>query len=137
MTDGTQDNRSVAALANGGYVISWDDASPASLVEYYPQFERLSARTAQDAVTMGRRAAQNVQLAMYASDICTIPTNLAALPGMSIPSGLSGGLPVGFQIMGPAFSENKMLSVAWTLEQAFGFDPVPTRLRDAVAGGAA
>ncbi len=76
-------------------------------------------------------------LAMYASDICTIPTNLAALPGMSIPSGLSGGLPVGFQIMGPAFSENKMLSVAWTLEQAFGFDPVPTRLRDAVAEGAA
>ena len=72
-------------------------------------------------------------LAMYASDICTIPTNLAALPGMSIPSGLSGGLPVGFQIMGPAFSENKMLSVAWTLEQAFGFDVVPERLRVAHA----
>jgi len=49
-------------------VISWDDASPASLVEYYPQFERLSARTAQDVVTMGRRAAENVQLAMYASE---------------------------------------------------------------------
>src|SRR5215213_2259063 len=46
-------------------VISWDDASPASLVEYYPQFERLSARTAQDVVTMGQRAARNVQLAMY------------------------------------------------------------------------
>jgi aspartyl-tRNA(Asn)/glutamyl-tRNA(Gln) amidotransferase subunit A len=76
-------------------------------------------------------------LAMYASDICTIPTNLAALPGMSIPSGLSGGLPVGFQIMGPAFSENKMLSVAWTLEQAFGFDVVPPRLKGAVAEGAA
>ncbi len=76
-------------------------------------------------------------LAMYASDICTIPTNLAALPGMSIPSGLSGGLPVGFQIQGPAFSENKMLSVAWALEQAFEFDYGPARLRDgATAGGA-
>ena len=49
-------------------VISWDDASPASLAEYYPQFERLSARTAQDVVTMGQRAARNVQLAMYASE---------------------------------------------------------------------
>ena len=49
-------------------VISWDDASPASLAGYYPQFERLSARTAEDVVSMGRRAAQNVQLAMYASE---------------------------------------------------------------------
>src|SRR5688572_3888566 len=49
-------------------VISWDDASPASLVEYYPQFERLSAQTARDVVTMGQRAARNVQLAMYASE---------------------------------------------------------------------
>ena len=68
-------------------------------------------------------------LAMYASDICTIPVNLAALPGISIPSGLSGGLPVGLQLIGPAFSENQILSVSWTLEQAFGFDPVPPRLR--------
>jgi aspartyl-tRNA(Asn)/glutamyl-tRNA(Gln) amidotransferase subunit A len=69
-------------------------------------------------------------LAMYASDICTIPVNLAALPGMSIPSGLASGLPVGFQLVGPAFSENRMMSVAWTLEQAFEFDGVPKRLRD-------
>ena len=69
---------------------------------------------------------------MYASDICTIPVNLAALPGISIPSGLSAtdGLPVGLQLIGPAFSENKILSVSWTLEQAFGFDVVPTRLRE-------
>ena len=49
-------------------MISWDDASPAALAEYHPEFERLSARTAQDVVAMGRRAAQNVQLAMYASE---------------------------------------------------------------------
>ncbi|MCW2923133.1 MAG: gatA [Thermoleophilia bacterium] len=71
-------------------------------------------------------------LAMYASDICTIPVNLAALPGISIPSGLASGLPVGFQLIGPAFSENRILSAAWTLEQAFQFDPVPTRLRQEV-----
>jgi aspartyl-tRNA(Asn)/glutamyl-tRNA(Gln) amidotransferase subunit A len=67
-------------------------------------------------------------MAMYANDICTIPVNLAALPGMSIPGGLANGLPVGFQIIGPAFSENRMLSAAWALEQAIGFDPVPPRL---------
>jgi aspartyl-tRNA(Asn)/glutamyl-tRNA(Gln) amidotransferase subunit A len=72
-------------------------------------------------------------LAMYASDILTIPVNLAALPGISIPSGLADGLPVGFQLIGPAFSENKLMSTAWTLEQAFAFDGVPTRLRGAVA----
>jgi glycosyltransferase involved in cell wall biosynthesis len=49
-------------------VISWDDASPAALVDYYPEFERLSARSARDAMAMGQRAAQNVQLAMYASE---------------------------------------------------------------------
>ena len=72
-------------------------------------------------------------LAMYASDLCTIPVNLAALPGISIPSGLASGLPVGFQLIGPAFSENKLLSAAWTLEQAFEFDTVPARLRAAHA----
>ncbi len=73
-------------------------------------------------------------LAMYANDICTIPVNLAGLPGMSIPCGLSAGLPVGFQLIGPAFSENEMLSTAWALEQAFEFNTVPTRLRDANEG---
>ncbi len=71
----------------------------------------------------------NDPLAMYANDMCTIPVNLASLPGMSIPSGLVDGLPVGFQIIGPAFSENRMLRAAWTLEQAFGFNTVPERLR--------
>ena len=44
------------------------------------------------------------------------------LPGISIPSGLSEGLPVGFQIIGPAFSENRILDAAYALEQAIGFD---------------
>jgi glycosyltransferase involved in cell wall biosynthesis len=49
-------------------VISWDDASPAALVDYYPEFERLSAHSARDVMAMGYRAAQNVRLAMYASE---------------------------------------------------------------------
>jgi aspartyl-tRNA(Asn)/glutamyl-tRNA(Gln) amidotransferase subunit A len=78
----------------------------------------------------------NDPLAMYANDVCTIPVNLAALPGMSIPGGSVDGLPVGFQLIGPAFSENLMLSTAWALEQGFGFDAVPTRLRDRAGASA-
>jgi aspartyl-tRNA(Asn)/glutamyl-tRNA(Gln) amidotransferase subunit A len=63
-------------------------------------------------------------LTMYMSDICTIPVNLAGLPGISIPAGLSAGLPVGLQIIGPAFSENLLLKAARGAELAIGFDQV-------------
>src|SRR5919106_5749457 len=60
-------------------------------------------------------------LAMYLSDYCTVPMPLAGIPGISIPAGLAeppwGGpeLPVGFQIAGPAFSENGILEAAFAL----------------------
>jgi aspartyl-tRNA(Asn)/glutamyl-tRNA(Gln) amidotransferase subunit A len=60
--------------------------------------------------------------AMYLNDYCTVPVPLAGLPAISIPSGLSEELPVGFQIIGPAFSENRILDAAYALEQAIGFD---------------
>jgi aspartyl-tRNA(Asn)/glutamyl-tRNA(Gln) amidotransferase subunit A len=47
---------------------------------------------------------------------------LAGIPAISIPSGLSGGLPVGFQLAAPAFGENALLQAAYALEQAIGFD---------------
>ena len=71
--------------------------------------------------------------AMYACDILTVPVNLAGLPGISIPSGLSEGLPVGLQLVGDAFSENRILSAAHALEQAIDFDPVPPALRAGTA----
>jgi aspartyl-tRNA(Asn)/glutamyl-tRNA(Gln) amidotransferase subunit A len=70
--------------------------------------------------------------AMYLSDYFTVPMSLAGIPAISIPGGLSaqsdgvgphgGGLPVGLQLAGPAFSENKLLDAAYALEQAIGFD---------------
>ncbi|HYX84014.1 MAG TPA: Asp-tRNA(Asn)/Glu-tRNA(Gln) amidotransferase subunit GatA [Gaiellales bacterium] len=63
--------------------------------------------------------------AMYASDVLTVPVNLAGLPGISIPCGLSEGLPVGFQLVGAAFAENGILAAAHALELAIGFDPRP------------
>jgi aspartyl-tRNA(Asn)/glutamyl-tRNA(Gln) amidotransferase subunit A len=64
-------------------------------------------------------------LAMYLNDFCTVPMSLAGIPGISIPSGLSDGLPVGFQLAGPAFSENALLDAAFALEQAIGFRDAP------------
>jgi aspartyl-tRNA(Asn)/glutamyl-tRNA(Gln) amidotransferase subunit A len=61
-------------------------------------------------------------LAMYLNDFFTVPMPLAGIPAISIPDGLSEGLPTGFQIVGPAFSENHILDAAYALEQAIGFD---------------
>jgi aspartyl-tRNA(Asn)/glutamyl-tRNA(Gln) amidotransferase subunit A len=66
-------------------------------------------------------------LAMYLNDFCTVPMPLAGIPAISIPSGLSEGLPVGFQLAGPAFSESRMLDAAFALEQAIGFDGAAPR----------
>ena len=64
-------------------------------------------------------------LAMYLSDFCTVPMPLAGIPAISIPGGLSEGLPVGIQLAGPAFSENRILDAAHALEQAIGFEGLP------------
>jgi aspartyl-tRNA(Asn)/glutamyl-tRNA(Gln) amidotransferase subunit A len=67
-------------------------------------------------------------LSMYLNDSCTVPMSLAGIPAISIPCGLSGGLPVGLQLAGPAFSENKLLGAAHALEQALGFDGSAARV---------
>jgi aspartyl-tRNA(Asn)/glutamyl-tRNA(Gln) amidotransferase subunit A len=61
-------------------------------------------------------------LNMYLSDICTIPVNLAGLPAISLPCGQSDGLPVGFQIIGPHFSEERILNAAYALERELGLN---------------
>jgi aspartyl-tRNA(Asn)/glutamyl-tRNA(Gln) amidotransferase subunit A len=68
-------------------------------------------------------------LAMYLSDLLAIPPNMAGLPSLSIPCGLSEGLPVGLQLIGRQFSENLLFRAGHVLEQAIGFDTVPERLR--------
>ena len=65
-------------------------------------------------------------LAMYLSDIYTISANLAGLPGISVPCGLShGGLPIGVQFLGKPFDEETVLRVAHAYEQNRGFDMGP------------
>ena len=61
-------------------------------------------------------------LTMYLSDIFTISTNLAGIPGLSLPCGFStDGLPIGLQLLGPPFGEPQMLQVAYAFEQATDF----------------
>jgi aspartyl-tRNA(Asn)/glutamyl-tRNA(Gln) amidotransferase subunit A len=55
-------------------------------------------------------------LAMYLSDVFTIGANLAGIPGLSVPMGLAGGLPVGVQLLGPADAEPVLLRAARALE---------------------
>ena len=60
-------------------------------------------------------------LSMYLSDALTIPTNLAGLPGISVPCGLSSaGLPIGVQLQAAPFAEEKLLRLAFNLEQRLG-----------------
>ena len=56
-------------------------------------------------------------LTMYQNDICTMPANIAGIPAISIPCGISDGLPVGFQIMGPHFSDLKIINIAKEFEK--------------------
>jgi aspartyl-tRNA(Asn)/glutamyl-tRNA(Gln) amidotransferase subunit A len=60
-------------------------------------------------------------LAMYLNDACTLPVNIAGLPGISVPCGLSDGLPVGLQVIGRAFDEATVLRIADAYERAAGF----------------
>ena len=55
---------------------------------------------------------------MYLSDVCTLPINIAGIPSISIPAGFAGNLPIGMQIMGKPFSEQTLLRIAFTYEQA-------------------
>ncbi|THB76627.1 MAG: Asp-tRNA(Asn)/Glu-tRNA(Gln) amidotransferase subunit GatA [Desulfobulbaceae bacterium] len=63
-------------------------------------------------------------LSMYLSDILTLSTNLAGIPGISVPGGFSGdGLPIGVQIQGPHFEEGRLLKTAFSIEQALALKP--------------
>ncbi|HSC01767.1 MAG TPA: Asp-tRNA(Asn)/Glu-tRNA(Gln) amidotransferase subunit GatA [Solirubrobacteraceae bacterium] len=73
-------------------------------------------------VAFGLGAKLDDPLAMYLNDFLAVPMSLAGIAAISIPSGLSEGLPVGFQLAGPAFSESRLLDAAFALEQAIGFD---------------
>ena len=96
--------------------------------EVFERFDVLVSPTSPSvAFELGARTADPLQ--MYLSDLLTIPSCLAGLPGLNVPCGLSEGLPVGLQLIGPQFAENTLFRAGHALEQAIGFDTVPERLR--------
>jgi len=121
------------ALSAGYYDAYYGQAQKVRTVlarEHAQAFERfdvlISPTSPSVAFKLGARSEN--PLAMYLSDLLTIPSCLAGLPGLNVPCGLSEGLPVGLQLIGPQFSENTLFRIGHALEQAIGFDPVPARL---------
>ena len=88
--------------------------------EFERAFENLdaivSATSPTVAFELGAKTSDPVQ--MYLSDVLTLPANIAGIPGISVPTGLSEGLPVGFQILGKALGERTILRIASALERA-------------------
>jgi aspartyl-tRNA(Asn)/glutamyl-tRNA(Gln) amidotransferase subunit A len=122
------------ALSAGYYDAFYGQAQKVRTVlarEHAEAFERfdvlISPTSPSVAFKLGSRSQD--PLAMYLSDLLTIPSCMAGLPGLNVPCGLSEGLPVGLQLIGPQFSENTLFRIGHALERAIGFDPVPERLR--------
>ena len=67
-------------------------------------------------------------MAMYLNDIYTVPVNIAGIPAVSIPSGKVEGLPLGLQIMGDYFSEQKILDIAYGVESSLKLNMTPKGL---------
>jgi aspartyl-tRNA(Asn)/glutamyl-tRNA(Gln) amidotransferase subunit A len=84
----------------------------------YEQYDALLAPTSPTvAFELGAKSAD--PLAMYLSDVCTIPTNLAGHAAISVPYGTGeGGLPIGVQVLAPALGEPVMFRVARVLEES-------------------
>jgi aspartyl-tRNA(Asn)/glutamyl-tRNA(Gln) amidotransferase subunit A len=122
------------ALSAGYYEAFYGQAQKVRTViadEHRAAFEQVDVLVSPTSPTVAFPLGAKTQdpLAMYLSDLLTIPSNMAGLPGLSIPCGLSEGLPVGFQIIGPQFTENTLFRVGHALERALSFDYVPERLR--------
>jgi aspartyl-tRNA(Asn)/glutamyl-tRNA(Gln) amidotransferase subunit A len=66
------------------------------------------------AFNLGERA--DDPMAMYAADLCTLPASLAGIPAISVPCGVSEGLPVGLQIMAPVLADDRCYRVAAAVE---------------------
>ncbi len=87
-------------------------------------FEKVDAIVAPTAPTPAFKIGEMVSdpLKMYLQDVCTVPLNLAGLPGISLPCGFSNKhMPIGLQIIGKPLGEETILRAAYTYEQSQGF----------------
>ena len=86
--------------------------------DYDRVFEKFDCLITPTAPSTALTRGQNMDpLSLYKQDICTIPSNLAGIPALSIPYGTVGDMPVGVQLLGKAFGESTLLTAAYALEQ--------------------
>ena len=88
--------------------------------EFEQAFERYDALITPTSPTVPFKMGEKMDdpLQMYLSDVCTLPINIAGIPGLSVPAGFTDGLPVGMQILGKPFSEEMLLRIGYAYEQA-------------------
>jgi len=88
--------------------------------EFAAAFAKCDALVTPTSPTVPFRIGEKIDtpMQMYLSDVCTMPMNIAGIPGISVPAGFVDGLPVGLQIIGKPFSEETLLRVAYAYEQA-------------------
>jgi len=115
------------ALSSGYYDAYYGQAQKVRTLisqDFAKAFENVDVLVSPTTPTTAFKIGERVDdpVAMYRSDLCTIPANLAGTPAMSVPAGLSGddGLPVGLQVMAPALREQRMYKVAAAFEVAAG-----------------
>ena len=118
------------ALSSGYYEAYYGTAQKVRtriVEDFRAAFERVDLVITPTSPTVAFKLGERVAdpLSMYLSDYYTTPASLAGIPAISIPCGLSEGLPVGLQLIGPAFSESRLLDAAHALERAIGFEGVP------------
>ncbi|MBL7523533.1 Asp-tRNA(Asn)/Glu-tRNA(Gln) amidotransferase subunit GatA, partial [Frankia sp. CNm7] len=111
------------ALSSGYYDAYYGQAQKVRTLisrDFSAAFERVDVLVSPTTPTVAFPIGAKVDdpIAMYLNDLCTIPANLAGVPAMSVPVGLSDGLPVGFQIMAPAFADDRLYQVGGALEAA-------------------
>lgn len=111
------------ALSSGYYDAYYLKASKVRTIirdDFARLFEKfdilVSPTTNAPAFRFGERA--DDLLTLYRSDLYTTSVNLAGIPALSVPCGFAEGLPVGLQLIGPAFAEGKLLQTAYAFEQS-------------------
>ena len=127
------------ALSAGYYEAYYGQAQKVRTLiirDYEKAFESFDVLVSPTSPTTAFRIGERTDdpLAMYLSDVFTIPANLAGVPGISIPSGLDeAGLPVGLQVTAPVLGEALLLRVAHALERELAFDARPPLLGELAA----
>ena len=111
------------ALSSGYYDAYYKKAQQVRTLireEFDRAFQRVDVLITPTSPTVAFKIGEKVAdpVVMHASDVCTVPANIAGIPGISVPCGFVDGLPVGLQMLGPAMSEATLFRAAHAYEQS-------------------